>query len=60
MSGPFLPTDSAEEPNFNAGAGNNQYANNLVVVPEPGSFMIIGAGLALASLRRLTSKRRAA
>jgi hypothetical protein len=46
--------------NFNAGAGNNQYANNLVVVPEPGSFMIIGAGLALASLRRLTSKRRAA
>lgn len=47
--------------NFNAGtgSGNNQYTNNLVVVPEPGSFVIIGAGLALACLRRLTSRRRA-
>ncbi len=48
--------------NFNAGpgSGNNQYANNLVVVPEPGSFVIVGAGLTLACLRRLTSRRQAA
>lgn len=46
------------------GSGKSAYfvqgSLQVQVVPEPGSFMIIGAGLALASLRRLTSKRRAA
>jgi len=34
--------------NFNAGggSGNNQYANNLVVVPEPANLSIAAAGLA--------------
>jgi hypothetical protein len=46
--------------NFNAGSGsnNNQYANNLVVVPEPRSLLITTAGLVgvAAVLRRRSGR----
>jgi len=41
--------------NFNAGGGdgNNQYANNLVVVPEPTSLLVFAVGGLVWAVRAL-------
>lgn len=45
--------------NFNAGSGggNNQYANNLVVVPEPSTYMMAACGAVLCGLHGLRRRR---
>lgn len=45
--------------NFNAGSGsgNNQFANNLVVVPEPESLLFVAAGGLAATLRVVVRRR---
>ena len=42
--------------NFNAGGSNDQFFNNLVVVPEPTSAMLLGAS-ALASMFMMRRRR---
>ena len=45
--------------NFNAGGGNDQFANNLVVVPEPPAVIAVVGGLAGVAAYGFRRRRRA-